>query len=59
MRSADWDQKRTLTANYQANKLLLDPNAGFGRNQTGGDPLKSSEARHEAGEDTFSDDDGA
>lgn len=46
-----------MTANYQANRLVIDPNRGFGRNLTA-EPLKEPEERHAAGEDTYSDDDG-
>lgn len=55
----EWEQERTLHTNYAANKLVLDPNEGFGRNHASM-PLKTKEQREAAGEDveTFSDDDG-
>lgn len=53
----DWTAEKTLHANYRANKLLLDPNAGFGRNVTA-EKLQSAEQRAEQGEKTFDDDDG-
>lgn len=46
-----------MHANYRANKLLLDPNAGFGRNVTA-EKLQSAEQRADQGEKTFEDDDG-
>lgn len=30
--SPDWSETQTLSTNYQKNKLVLDPNKGFGRN---------------------------
>jgi hypothetical protein len=53
----DWTEQQTLTTNYKTNKLLLDPNEGFGRNQAK-QPLKSKEERLEEDGETFSDDDG-
>lgn len=55
--SVDWEQERTLSSNYAANKLVLDPNEGFGRNQASL-PLKSKEEREAAGEEVYDDDDG-
>ena len=53
-----WSEHATLTSNYQANKLLLDPNEGFGRNLRPA-PLKSKEERKAEDGCTYSDDDGA
>lgn len=58
--SAEWAAEKTLQSNYEVNKLVLDPNEGFGRNKAPL-PLKSKEERQqEEGEDaaTYSDDDG-
>jgi hypothetical protein len=46
-----------LTKNYQANKFVLDPNEGFGRNKRAV-PLKSKEEREAEDGGTYSDDDG-
>lgn len=55
--SAEWQPERTLSKNYAANRLLNNPNDGFGRNNADL-PLKSKEEREAAQEETFSDDDG-
>ncbi len=54
---ADWDEKDTLIENYARNKLVADPNKILGRKEKA-TPLVPPEQRKEAGEDTFSDDDG-
>lgn len=51
-----WEQRDTITENYQANKFVLDPNEGFGRNKRS-KPLKSKEEREAEDGETFSDDD--
>jgi nucleolar protein 16 len=55
----DWSETATLTANYGANKFVLNPNEGFGRNQNqrGRPPLKTPEERAAADGATFDDDD--
>lgn len=53
----DWQEEATLTTNYAANRFVLDPNEGFGRNQRPA-PLKSKEEREEEDGATYSDDDG-
>jgi hypothetical protein len=53
----EWTETTTLTANYQANRFVLDPNEGFGRNQKPL-PLKSREEREAEDGGTYSDDDG-
>jgi hypothetical protein len=53
----EWTEEATLTANYQANRFVLDPNEGFGRNQRPL-PLKSKEEREAEDGGTYSDDDG-
>jgi len=55
--SVHWEQRDTITENYQANKFVLDPNEGFGRNKRS-KPLKSKEEREAEDGETFSDDDG-
>jgi hypothetical protein len=55
--SAQWVEQQTLTKNYQANKFVLDPNEGFGRNKRAM-PLKSKEEREAEDGGTYSDDDG-
>lgn len=57
LRSVQWTEQQTLLQNYEANKFVLDPNEGFGRNQKQL-PLKSKEEREQQDEGTFSDDDG-
>lgn len=52
----EWEEEATLTANYRANRFVLDPNEGFGRNQRPA-PLKSKEEREAEDGETFSDDD--
>jgi hypothetical protein len=56
----DWTEQQTLTRNYTKNKLVLDPNEGFGRNKSNKSeaPLKSKEERLQEDGETFSDDDG-
>eukprot|EP00882_Tetradesmus_deserticola_P010806 GHRQ01011416.1.p2 GENE.GHRQ01011416.1~~GHRQ01011416.1.p2 ORF type:complete len:196 (+),score=75.08 GHRQ01011416.1:250-837(+) len=54
--SAQWVEEQTLTRNYQANKFVLDPNEGFGRNKRTA-PLKSKEEREAEDGGTYSDDD--
>jgi hypothetical protein len=55
--SAQWVEEQTLTKNYKANKFVLDPNEGFGRNKRAM-PLKSKEEREAEDGGTYSDDDG-
>jgi hypothetical protein len=55
--SAEWSKEATLNSNYQANKLVLNPNESFGRNQASL-PLKSKEERQAAQEEDYDDDDG-
>ena len=55
-RSVSWEESKNLGANYANNQLVMDANQGFGRNTTVM-PLKSREAREEAGQETYSDDD--
>jgi hypothetical protein len=55
--SVEWSKEATLTNNYQANNLVLNPNEAFGRNQAPL-PLKSKEDRQAAQEEDFDDDDG-
>lgn len=55
--SAQWVEEQTLTKNYAANKFVLDPNEGFGRNKRAV-PLKSKEEREAEDGGTYSDDDG-
>lgn len=55
--SVQWTEQQTLMQNYEANKFVLDPNEGFGRNKKQL-PLKSKEDREKEDEGTFSDDDG-
>jgi hypothetical protein len=55
--SVDWSEQTTLTKNYKANKFVLDPNEGFGRNKRS-QPLKAKEQREDEDAATFSDDDG-
>lgn len=55
--SVQWTEQQTLTQNYGANKLVVDPNEGFGRNRKQ-QPLKSKEQREQEDEGTYSDDDG-
>lgn len=54
---ATWSEEATLTSNYAANRFVLDPNEGFGRNSRA-PPLKSKEELEAEGGETFSDDDG-
>lgn len=54
----NWQQTDTVEENYQANKFVLDPNEGFGRNKRSV-PLKTKEEREEEDGHTYSDDDGA
>lgn len=54
----EWEEEATLTANYAANRFVLDPNEGFGRNARPL-PLKSKEEREVEDGGTYSDDDGA
>jgi hypothetical protein len=56
-RRVQWEQTDTVTENYEANRFVLDPNEGFGRNKRS-KPLKSREEREEEDGQTFSDDDG-
>lgn len=53
----EWSEEATITSNYGANKFVLDPNEGFGRNQRPL-PLKSKEEREAEDGGTYSDDDG-
>ena len=52
-----WTEKQTLHENYEKTGLVLDPNAGFGRNKKS-DPIKPREQRLEEDGETYSDDDG-
>ncbi|PNH00466.1 hypothetical protein TSOC_013709, partial [Tetrabaena socialis] len=52
----EWDEKDTLVENYARNKLVSDPNQLLGRREKK-TPLVSAEARKEAGQETYSDDD--
>ncbi|GBF93672.1 hypothetical protein Rsub_06775 [Raphidocelis subcapitata] len=52
----EWKEEATLTSNYGANKFVLDPNEGFGRNLKP-QPLKSKEEREAEDGGTYSDDD--
>lgn len=54
--TVSWETTDTLTRNYGANRLLLDPNEGFGRNQRAA-PLKTPEQREAADGATHEDDD--
>lgn len=54
--NVQWEEGKLLADNYQANKILLDPNVGFGRNRAS-EPLKSREEREAGGQETYSDDD--
>lgn len=54
----EWRETATLTTNYAANRLVLDPNEGFGRNAKAAPPLKSREEREAEDGGTYSDDDG-
>jgi hypothetical protein len=53
----NWVGERNLVDNYKANRLVLDPNEGFGRNKVSG-PLRTAEEREQAGEEHFDRDDG-
>jgi hypothetical protein len=55
--SLQWERTDTVLDNYQANKFVLDPNEGFGRNQRS-QPIKPKEDREAEDAQTFSDDDG-
>jgi hypothetical protein len=54
----EWSEETTVTTNYKANRFVLDPNEGFGRNLKPL-PLKSREEREAEDGGTYSDDDGA
>ncbi|KAG1671364.1 hypothetical protein FOA52_002974 [Chlamydomonas sp. UWO 241] len=57
-RSLLWSEEANLTDNYRANDLLLDINAGFGRNNAHrGAGIRSAEVKETGGEETFEDDD--
>jgi len=58
-KQVNWTEQQTLTRNYGKNKLVLDPNEGFGRNKSNKSeaPLKSKEERLEEDGETYSDDD--
>ncbi|GFR42551.1 hypothetical protein Agub_g3458 [Astrephomene gubernaculifera] len=55
-KDVEWDEKDTLDENYARNQLVSDPNVLLGRKEKK-TPLVAPEARKEAGEETFSDDD--
>ncbi|GIL71769.1 hypothetical protein Vretimale_793 [Volvox reticuliferus] len=52
----EWSEKDTLDTNYSRNQLVSDPNVLLGRKEKK-TPLVPPEARKEAGEQTYSDDD--
>eukprot|EP00877_Chromochloris_zofingiensis_P002482 jgi/Chrzof1/12234/Cz06g26150.t1 len=55
-KTATWHQEQTLIKNYAQNEFVLNPNEGFGRNQTA-PALVTKEERQQRGEETYSDDD--
>ncbi|KAF5841655.1 ribosome biogenesis protein Nop16 [Dunaliella salina] len=54
--NVDWREDQTLTANYNQNHLVMDPNIDH-RSNKAGHKLRSKEDRQAHGEETFSDDD--
>ncbi|KAF8065911.1 hypothetical protein HT031_002972 [Scenedesmus sp. PABB004] len=54
--AVEWREQATLSKNYAANRFLLDPNEGFGRNKRDA-PLKSKAEREAEDGGTYSDDD--